>query len=76
MAGHASARIVDAAGAARIWREAIRRACAIGARQLVAYQWDPNPPDADPSRWDTSILGPARVTTPALETFSAARCDA
>lgn len=74
MAGESRRRIVDAEGAARIWRAAIRGACAVGARQLVAYQWDPNPPGEDPWRWDTSILGPDRASTPALEAFAGARC--
>lgn len=75
MAGETRYRIMDAEGAAAVWRRAIKASCDVGARQLVAYQWDPNPPGTDPSRWDTSILGHGRTPTPALGVFAAADCS-
>lgn len=62
--------------AAAIWADAFREACAVGARQLLAYQLMPTPAPADPdwpAPWDSGLLGPGAGETPAARLFAGFR---
>jgi len=62
--------ITDETQAAAIWRDAYRTACAVGARVLVAYQWQ----NTRLEDWDTSLLRPAWTDTAQSRAFADARC--
>jgi hypothetical protein len=62
--------IADEARAAAIWREAYRTACAVGARVLVAYQWQ----NTRLEDWDTALLRPGWTDTAQSRAFEDARC--
>lgn len=67
-------RIVnDPAVRASIWRTAFERACAAGARSIVAYQWAPTPAGQGRT-WDSSIMGDGLTETPESAQLPQLRC--
>jgi hypothetical protein len=59
--------------AAELWRSAYHRACTIGARELVAYQWAPTPAGSE-SPWDTGILSDDGGESPASTQLASLAC--
>jgi hypothetical protein len=62
--------LTDESRAAALWREAYRTACAVGARDLVAYQWQ----NARIEDWDSALLRPGWQSSEQAQAFARARC--
>jgi hypothetical protein len=64
-------RAADDATSAAVWRRTYARACAVGARSIVAYQWEPSGWWQD---WDTSVLTHNRAQTQVSRQLPSLHC--